>query len=209
MVRESRARHRDTTGVMAQATHAAFDAQHDIDARPAGAARARRSPASMTSGCRSTAILPRSSRSGARSSATPIARCSRPSIGCRRGIATSAPATASMPVIVAGARQRRRAAVHSSARDRASGAVRRLTWLASELCDYNAPLLARGFFAADRRRALPGAVARYRRPPAKPSGPPVRLDPLREDAGEGRRPGQPDARPSGGAQSEQRLSDAA
>ena len=34
------------------------------------------------------------------------------------------------------------------------GPIRRLTWLGSELCDYNAPLLARRLLAASRRHAL-------------------------------------------------------
>ena len=65
------------------------------------------------------------------------------------------------------------------------GAVRRLTWLASELCDYNTPLLAAGFFAAastlstssELWREIAGRLQ-------QPSGLPVRLRSVREDAGD-------------------------
>ena len=51
----------------------------------------------------------------------------------------------------------------------ARGFVRRLTWLGSELCDYNGAAARAGFLAADRCGAFPATVARDRCAAAKPS----------------------------------------
>ena len=73
--------------------------------------------------------------------------------------------------------------------------MRRLTWLGSDLCDYNAPLLGEHFSEQSERRALRAALARGRRPLARGPALPLRLDRSAEDAGDGRRAAQSVPRP--------------
>ncbi len=81
--------------------------------------------------------------------------------------------------------------------------VRRLCWLGQELGDYNAPLLARDFCAARHARSLPCAVAGAAHAPAIRSRAALRLDRIREDAANGRRPEQSLHQPSRHAERQQ------
>ena len=110
-----------------------------------------------------------------------------------------------------GRRRRPRSATARSSsscrlRSSARGLVRRLTWLAADLCDYNGPLLAPRLRRPRRPRQfaalLRGIAAAAARRPALP----LRRRRPRQDAGDGRRPAQPVPRPRRRAQSERRLS---
>jgi CelD/BcsL family acetyltransferase involved in cellulose biosynthesis len=72
-----------------------------------------------------------------------IARCSRPSTGSRPGIGISGFAPGSSRRSPSAAS--RAATPPSCCRCAPRGPARRLCWLGQELCDYNAPLLARDF----------------------------------------------------------------
>ena len=73
--------------------------------------------------------------------------------------------------------------------------ARRLTWLGSELCDYNAPLLATDFSLHVSLARFRAALGRYSVAPAQPSAARFRPGPSRPDAGDGRRSAQSDAAP--------------
>ena len=85
------------------------------------------------------------------------------------------------------------------------GAVRRLTWLGSDLCDYNGPLLAQGMRVAADARALPRPVAGDLPAVAVGSADPPRPRRTDQDAGAGRGAGQSVPRARGRTESEQRL----
>ena len=78
---------------------------------------------------------------------------------------------------------------------RSAGFARELTWLGSELCDYNAPLLAADFLRADRRHAFHGVVGNHCAWPARQSAPALRFHQSGKNAGNGRRATKSDAVP--------------
>ena len=82
------------------------------------------------------------------------------------------------------------------------------TWLGSELCDYNAPLLARDVFRdASTARASWRCGTRSRSCLQAQSAPALRFRQAREDAGNGRRAAKSDAAPGRHDDAERRLSD--
>ena len=127
---------------------------------------AGRRPAA-TSALPSTRIWRRSSAIGALSSRMPTAPFFKASIGWRPGSAISACATACGPPSWSGATARARSC--SCCRCRFARAALRAssTWLGSELCDYNAPLLAASVLRTRRSRAFHGAVEKHRALPAE------------------------------------------
>lgn len=130
---------------MTQAVHAAFDARHDIDAR--STSDRARSPAVAKPEVRVSihgdiAELERDWRAFER-----IADCTvfqtydwmsawQHNVGARRGVT---------PVVILGRDAAGQLLFILPLAIETAGLVRRLTWLASDLCDYNAPLLAPHF----------------------------------------------------------------
>ncbi len=85
------------------------------------------------------------------------------------------------------------------------GMVRRLTWLGSDLCDYNGPLLAKACASRLTPDALPRIVAGDPDPAADRPADPSRSHRADQDAGAGRGAGQPAACARGRPESEPRL----
>ena len=92
-----------------------------------------------------TAVSLRSKTNGGASNASPTAPRSRPSIGSRHGNGMSARASGVRPVIAIGRYSDGEIAFLLPLCVVPRRLTRRLSWLGQELCDYNAPLLARDF----------------------------------------------------------------
>ena len=194
---------------MPQATQAAFDARVDVDD-----AIARPEPRAAPPRRRHPARNPRRSRRDRAGlarlrAASPTARCSRPSTGSRPGSARSARARRAADRRDRPRRGRAICCFCCRSPSRRAGFARRLTWLGSDLCDYNAPLLAPDFARGSTPRAFTQLWREIVRAAAKPSAAALRPHRSRQDAA--RRSARSPIRSSRSAScvaSQRRLSDA-